>query len=260
MSSAPAEEVLIVQEQEGVLVLTMNRPSARNAMSLALATSIAEALAEFDERPELRVVVLTGAGGTFCAGMDLKGFAERGELPIVPGRGFGGVVEQPPRKPFITAVEGYALGGGFELALASDLIVASDTAVFGLPEVKRGLTANAGGLLRLPERIPYHRAMELILTGRMLPSAEAEGLGLVTRVVPAGEALEAALELARTIGANAPLAVATSKQVIQESRDWPVKEKFERQRPLIAPIRTSNDAKEGARAFAEKRAPVWTAS
>jgi enoyl-CoA hydratase len=258
-TTTPADDVLLTDEADGVLVLTMNRPAARNAMSLELATRLAAALDEFDERPELRVAVLTGAGGTFCAGMDLKGFA-RGELPLVPGRGFGGLVEQPPDKPLIAAVEGWALGGGFELALASDLIVAAETATFGLPEVKRGLTANAGGLLRLPRRIPYHRAMELILTGRPLPADEAAQLGLVTSVAPTGGALETALELAASIAANAPLAVATSKRVIQDSADWSTSELFERQRPLIEPIRQSNDAKEGARAFAEKRAPVWTAS
>ena len=258
-AATAAEDVLLIDEADGVLVLTMNRPAARNAMSLELATRLAAAFDEFDERSDLRVAVLTGAGGTFCAGMDLKGFA-RGELPLVPGRGFGGLVEKPPRKPLIAAVEGWALGGGFELALASDLIVAAETATFGLPEVKRGLTANAGGLLRLPRRIPYHRAMELILTGRPLPAAEAAQLGLVTSVAPAGGALEAARELAAAIAANAPLAVATSKRVIQQSADWPTDELFERQRPLIEPIRQSNDAKEGARAFAEKRAPVWTAS
>lgn len=255
-----AEPVLLVEESGPVLVLTMNRPAARNAMSLELATLIADALDDFDARPELRVAVLTGAGGTFCAGMDLKGFAARGELPIVPGKGFGGLVESPPKKPLIAAVEGWALGGGFELALASDLIVASETATFGLPEVKRGLSANAGGLLRLPQRIPYHRAMEFVLTGRMLPAAEAHELGLLTALAPEGGARDAALELAAAIAANAPLAVAVSKRVIRESPDWPLDEKFERQRPLINPIRNSNDAKEGARAFAEKRSPVWTAT
>ncbi|MFB8388266.1 crotonase/enoyl-CoA hydratase family protein [Microbacterium sp. NPDC055910] len=256
---AAADEVLLREETDGVLVLTMNRPAARNAMSLELATRLAAAFEEFDARPELRVAVLTGAGGTFCAGMDLKGFS-RGEIPIIEGRGFGGLVEQTPAKPLIAAVEGWALGGGFELALASDLIVAADTATFGLPEVKRGLTANAGGLLRLPRRIPYHRAMELILTGRPLPATEAQDLGLVTTVTAAGGALDAARELAATIAANAPLAVATSKRIIRESPDWPADEMFTRQHPIVQRIRESDDAKEGARAFAEKRSPVWTAS
>lgn len=258
-TEASVDEVLIVEEADGVLTLTMNRPAARNAMSLELATLLAAALDDFDARPELRVAVLTGAGATFCAGMDLKGFA-RGELPIIPGKGFGGLVERPPRKPLIAAVEGWALGGGFELALASDLIVAAESATFGLPEVKRGLSANAGGLMRLPQRIPYHRAMELILTGRMLPAREAAELGLVTTVTATGGALAAAQELAATIAANAPLAVIASKRVIRESPGWGVEEKFERQFPIIDPIRKSADAKEGALAFAEKRPPVWTAS
>ncbi|GAA3938293.1 crotonase/enoyl-CoA hydratase family protein [Microbacterium soli] len=228
-------------------------------MSLDLAERLAAALDEFDARADLRVAVLTGAAGTFCAGMDLKGFA-RGELPLIPGRGFGGLVERPPDKPLIAAVEGYALGGGFELALACDLIVACETADFGLPEVRRGLTANAGGLLRLHRRIPYNRAMELVLTGRMLPATEAFELGLISRITPEGSALATAVELAETIASNAPLAVTTSKRVIRESVDWPQPEMFQRQLPLIAPIRASKDAQEGARAFAEKRTPIWTGS
>lgn len=257
LSTAPAEPVLVVEERGRVLVLSLNRPRARNAMSVELAQAIADALDDFEAREDLSVAVLTGRGGSFCAGMDLKGFA-RGEIPIIPGRGFGGLVEHPPTKPLIAAVEGYALGGGFELALACDLIVADETASFGLPEVKRGLTANAGGLLRLRDRISYHRAMELILTGRMLLAPEAASLGLVSRVTPAGDALSAALDLADSIAENAPLALAVSKRVIVESADWPLDEKFARQYPLVDPIRRSADAREGAIAFAEKRPPVWT--
>lgn len=253
------EPVLLVEERGRVLVLTLNRPRARNAISLELATALGEALEALDRRDDLSVAVLTGAGGFFCAGMDLKGFA-RGEIPIIEGKGFAGLVERPPRKPLIAAVEGYALGGGFEIALACDLIIADDTANFGLPETKRGLTAGAGGLLRLAQRIPYHRAMELVLTGRMLPAEEAHGYGLLTTVAAAGGALDAALELADRIAQNAPLALQASKRVIQESPDWPLEEKFARQWPIVNPIRKSNDAKEGATAFAEKRAPVWTNS
>jgi enoyl-CoA hydratase len=248
---------LLVEEGGRVLVLTMNRPEAKNAISLQLSEELAEAFDELDRRPDLSVGVITGAGGTFCAGMDLKGFA-RGEIPIVPGRGFAGLVERPPRKPLIAAVEGYALAGGFEIVLASDLIVSSDRATFGLPEVRRGLTANAGGLLHLRERIPYHVAMELVLTGRMMPATEAADLRLVNRLVPAGEALAAALELAEEIARNAPLALATSKQVMVASVDWPLAEKFSRQHEHVQPVRESADAKEGARAFVEKREPVWT--
>jgi enoyl-CoA hydratase len=213
----------------------------------------------FDARPDLSVAVITGSGGTFCAGMDLKGFA-RGERPVVEGRGFAGLVQQPPRKPLIAAVEGYALAGGFEIVLSCDLVVASRAAKFGLPETKRGLTAAAGGLLRLQHRIPYHLAMELVLTGRMWPAAEAADVHLVNRLAEPGGALDAALELADEVAANAPLALAASKQVLVRSVDWPIAEKFERQHEFVDPIRTSADAKEGALAFVEKRAPQWTGS
>ena len=248
---------LLVEERGRVLVLTMNRPEAKNAMSMAMAHQIAEALETFDSRPDLSVAVITGAGGTFCAGMDLKGFA-RGERPVVEGRGFAGLVQQPPRKPLIAAVEGYALAGGFEIVLSCDLVVASNAAKFGLPEVKRGLTAAAGGLLRLQHRIPYHLAMELVLTGRMWPATEAADVHLVNRLAEPGGALDAALELADEVAANAPLALAASKQVLVRSVDWPLEAKFTRQHEFVDPIRTSADAKEGALAFVEKREPRWT--
>lgn len=253
------EPVLLTETHERILVLTLNRAHARNAISLGLAHALAEALQELDERADLSCAIITGAGKTFCAGMDLKGFA-RGEVPIVPGRGFAGLVEQPPQKPLIAAVEGYALGGGFEVALACDLIVASETACFGLPEVKRGLTAAAGGLLRLHHHIPYHRAMELVLTGRMLSAGEADRYGMLSALTTEGEAHTKALELATSIAQNAPLALMASKQVIRESDDWPLTDKFARQNHIVDPVRKSKDAKEGAKAFAEKRLPVWTNS
>lgn len=251
------ETELIVQERGRVLVLTMNRPQARNAMSKTMAHQIADALDLLDSRPDLSVGVITGAGGTFCAGMDLKGFA-RGELPVVDGRGFAGLVRQPPRKPLIAAVEGYALAGGFEIVLACDLVVASEAAKFGLPEVKRGLTAAAGGLLRLQHRIPYHLAMELVLTARMWPAAEAAEVHLVNRLAAPGSALEVALDLADEVAANAPLALAASKQVLVRSVDWPLDERFDRQEEYVDPIRKSADAREGAAAFLEKREPRWS--
>ncbi|MCP2252609.1 short chain enoyl-CoA hydratase [Prauserella aidingensis] len=254
--SVTDEPELQVTERGRVLVLTMNRPKAKNAMSLAMAQQIAEAVDELDRRPDLSVGVITGAGGTFCAGMDLKGFA-RGKIPVVEGRGFAGLVQQPPTKPLIAAVEGYALGGGFEVVLACDLVVASDEATFGLPEVKRGLTAGAGGLLRLQERIPYHLAMELVFTGRMWPATEAAEARLVNRLTGAGGALDGAFQLADTIAENAPLALAASKQVLVRSADWPLDEKFTRQNEFLDPVRRSADAREGAAAFAEKRTPVW---
>lgn len=248
---------LVVEEHNEVLVMTMNRPQVRNAMSLSLATEIAAAIDILDERPDLRVGVLTGAGGTFCAGMDLKAFA-RGERPDVPGRGFGGLVERPPTKPLVAAIEGYALGGGFELALACDLLVASRTATFGLPEVTRGLAAASGGLLRLPQRVPYYLAMEVLLTGRMWPAIEADAAGLINRLVEPGEALAVAMELAKQIAANAPLAVAATKQVLVEAGNWRADEAFSEQAKIVARVRASADAIEGARAFSEKRTPVWT--
>jgi enoyl-CoA hydratase len=242
---------------DGVAVITIDRPEARNAVNGAVAQGVAAALDEFDSRKDVSVLVLTGAGGTFSAGMDLKGFLT-GDSPLAEGRGFGGIVERPPAKPIIAAVEGYALAGGFELALACDMIVASSEAKFGLPEVKRGLVAGAGGLLRLPARIPYHAAMEIALSGDHYPASRLAELGLVNRVTSPGEALAVATELARSVAANAPLALAATKRVIVESRDWPSAERFARQGEIINPVFGSKDAMEGAAAFAEKRPPVWT--
>jgi enoyl-CoA hydratase len=240
-----------------VLVMTIHRPEARNAMDQATAHALADALDELDARDDLRLGVITGGGGTFCSGMDLKGFL-RGERPSVEGRGFGGLTERPPRKVLIAAVEGYALAGGFELVLACDLVVASRAAKFGLPEVKRGLVASAGGLMRLPRRIPFHVAMEYALTGDMLDAERAQSYGLVNRLSESGQALDEALKFAAVVAANGPLAVATSKRIVTESADWSREEMFALQRPIAAPVFTSADAREGSAAFAEKRAPNWT--
>ncbi|MEV0626921.1 crotonase/enoyl-CoA hydratase family protein [Nonomuraea wenchangensis] len=250
-----SDEVL-VEESGNVAILTINRPKARNAVNGAVARGIAEALDGLDARPEISAYVLTGAGGTFCAGMDLKGFLT-GDLPVVEGRGFGGLTEAPPKKPLVAAVEGYALAGGFELALACDLIVASAESTFGLPEPKRGLVAGAGGIMRLPRRIPYHVAMEMALTGDHYPASRLYELGLVNRIAEPGKALEDALELARKIAANAPLALAATKKVVIESQDWSLGEMFKKQGAIINPVFGSKDAMEGAAAFAEKRAPQW---
>ncbi|MBN6058191.1 crotonase/enoyl-CoA hydratase family protein [Nonomuraea sp. RK-328] len=247
---------VLVEESGGVAVLTINRPKARNAINGAVARGIAEALDALDGRPDVSAYVLTGAGGTFSAGMDLKGFLA-GDFPVVEGRGFGGLTEAPPRKPLVAAVEGYALAGGFELALSCDLVVASSEATFGLPEPKRGLVAGAGGIMRLPRRVPYHVAMEIALTGDHYPASRLYELGLVNRITEPGAALEGALELARKIAANAPLALAATKRVIIESQDWPLEEMFRRQGEIINPVFGSKDAMEGAAAFAEKRAPQW---
>jgi enoyl-CoA hydratase len=239
-----------------IAVVTINRPQARNAINQAVATGLAACFDELDERKDVQVIVLTGAGGTFCAGMDLKGFLA-GEDPTSGGRGFAGIVERPPAKPIIAAVEGYALAGGFEVALACDLIVASEDASFGLPEVTRGLVAAAGGLLRLPRQIPYHLAMEIALTGHRMPANQLHAAGLINRLVPAGEALDSARELAARISKNAPLALAATKRVVVESADWPASEAFARQGLIAGPVFGSADAMEGALAFGEKRSPVW---
>ncbi|MFI6811754.1 crotonase/enoyl-CoA hydratase family protein [Nonomuraea sp. NPDC050328] len=250
-----SDEVL-VEVADGVAVITINRPQARNAVNGAVARGIAGALDELDARADVSAYVLTGAGGYFSAGMDLKGFLT-GDFPHVEGRGFGGITEAPPRKPLVAAVEGYALAGGFELVLSCDVVVASAEAKFGLPEPKRGLVAGAGGVIRLPRRIPYHVAMEMALTGDHYLASRLYELGLVNRITEPGQALEGALELARKIAANAPLALAATKKVIVESQDWTLDEMFKKQGAIINPVFGSKDAMEGAAAFAEKRAPVW---
>jgi len=242
---------------DGVLVVTIDRPEARNAVNQEVAEAVAAAMERLDADPDLRVGVLTGAGGTFCAGMDLKAFV-RGERPIIPGRGFAGLVERGPDKPLIAAVEGYALAGGFEIVLGCDLVVAAEDATFGIPEVRRGLVAAGGGLLKLPRRIPYHQAMELALLGNHIPAVRARELGLVNRLVPTGTALAAALELAAEVTANGPLAVAVSKKIVQGALAWSDDEQWERQGELAGPVSASDDAREGATAFAEKRPPRWT--
>ena len=250
-----ATEVL-VEQIDGVQVIRINRPEARNSINTVTAEAIGAAMDELDERADLTAGVITGAGGTFCAGMDLKAFLA-GERPSIPIRGFAGIVEKPSDKPLIAAVEGYALAGGFEIALACDIIVAAENARFGLPEVKRGLVAAGGGLMRLPTRVPYHLAMEWALTGDMIEAEQAYRASLVTHLTQPGEALDVALEVARRIAANGPLAVRATKQIIAESSDWSAEEMFDKQREISEPVRNSEDAKEGARAFTEKRAPKW---
>jgi enoyl-CoA hydratase/carnithine racemase len=255
VAATPEEEVL-VEQRDRILVITINRPTARNAVNAAVSQGLADAMDRLDEDPGLSVGVLTGAGGSFCAGMDLKAFA-RGERVDIEGRGLG-FTQRPPAKPLIAAVEGFALAGGTEVALATDLIVAAKDSAFGIPEVKRGLVAGGGGLLRLPERIPYAVAMELALTGDNLPAERAHELGLVSVLAEPGGALDAAIALAEKITANGPLAVAATKRIIVESRNWSAADKWNNQMQILAPVFMSNDAKEGAIAFAEKRAPKWT--
>jgi enoyl-CoA hydratase len=247
---------VLVDSSDAIQTITINRPEARNAMTLAATKAMAAALDELDSRDDLRIGILTGSGGHFCAGMDLKGFL-RGERPSLPDRGFGGLTRKPPRKPLIAAVEGYALAGGFELVLACDLVVASESAQFGIPEVKRGLVATAGGLVRLPRQLPYRIALELALTGDMFSSTRAYEYGLINRLVAPGQALVEARKLARTIAANGPLSVAASKCVVIESQDWSSAELWDRQAALTEHVFTSADAREGSAAFVEKREPMW---
>ncbi|WP_375290278.1 crotonase/enoyl-CoA hydratase family protein [Qipengyuania sp.] len=248
-------EEILTEVRDGVLIVTINRPDAKNAMTKAAAEGIAAAMDRLDGEDDLRVGLLKGAGGTFCSGMDLKGFL-RGESPSIEGRGFGGIVQKPPVKPLIAAVEGYALAGGLELMIACDLVVANKDAKFGIPEVKRGLVAAAGGVMMLPDQIPERIAMELALTGEFIDAHRAYELGLINRVVD-GDALEGALELAAKIAENGPLAVRVSKQIIKDSRGWPMDERYDKQAQLIGPVFFSEDAREGAAAFAEKRKPNW---
>lgn len=247
---------VLVEIQGNVQIMTLNRPEAKNAATAEMAELMAAALDQLDARDDLSVGIITGAGGTFCAGMDLKDFV-KGRRPSIPGRGFLALTEKPPRKVLIAAVEGYALAGGFETVLGCDLIVASSAAKFGVPETKRGLVAAAGGVMRLPRRMPYHLAMEYILTGDFIPADVAKANGLVNRLTEPGKALEEALKLAETVAANGPLALAASKKIVFESAGWTLDEMFAKQAEIIAPVFASADAKEGATAFAEKRKPVW---
>ncbi|HWJ10827.1 MAG TPA: crotonase/enoyl-CoA hydratase family protein [Nocardioides sp.] len=251
-------DAVLLEVEDGIATITLNRPEVRNAIDLPTTLLIAEALDEVDERSDVAVAVLAGAGTTFCAGMDLKAFAATKERPIHERRGAFGIVRRPCDKPLIAAIEGNALGGGLEIALACDLVVAAESSRLGLPEVKRGLVAAAGGVLRLPRRIPQAVALELIMTGEPLTAAQAKGWGLVNRVAPDGEALTVAHELAAAINANAPLAVRAAKRIVVESADWTLDEGFDRQVAYTDPVRSSADAAEGARAFVEKRTPAWT--
>jgi enoyl-CoA hydratase len=249
--------VVLTDFADGVAVITLNRPEAKNAVDLEVAKALAAAVDEFEARPDLTIAILTGAGGTFCAGMDLKAFS-RGERPSLPGRGFGGLTEAPPTKPLIAAVEGWALAGGCELALSADIIVAARDAKFGIPEVKRGLAAAAGGLLRLPKVLPYPIAMEMAITGDPLTAEAAHAHGLVNHLTEPGEALPTARALAARVAANGPLAVRATKQVVAMAAQYTDPDAFVAQRQYLDPVFASEDAQEGARAFAEKRSPVWS--
>jgi enoyl-CoA hydratase len=241
---------LLLDRVGETLVVTLNRPSARNALTVELVDQLQAAYAMLDASDDLRVAILTGAGGCFSSGMDLKQFAQ-GRQPS------DAVVRHRPRKPLIGAIEGFALAGGLELALACDLIVAARDAVLGIPEVKRGVVAVGGGLLRLPARLPFHIALELALTGERLGAERAAEYGLVNRISEPGCALADALELAERIAANAPLALIASKEIIWKGAD--VDEgAWERQQQIAAHVLDSDDAHEGAVAFTERRPPRWS--
>ena len=262
----PAPTSLRAEREDHVLVLTIDRPQARNAANADLATRMADALDDAEQDREIRCVVITGAGdAAFCAGADLKGIG-RGEFPLAAGRehyGFAGITQHPTSVPLIAAVNGLALGGGAEVVLACDLAVAAESATFGLPEVKRGLIAAAGGVFRLPEQLPRKVAMRMMLTGEPIDAAEALRWGLVNEVVPAGQALDAALRLASAVAANAPLAVQASKRLawgLVDGRIPREQQSWERNEAEMTAIVGSSDVQEGVLAFIEKRPPAWTAS
>jgi enoyl-CoA hydratase len=251
---------LLTERRDSVLVITLNRPDVRNAVDLPMAEAMAAALDALDADPALAVGVVAGAGKGFCAGMDLKAFAATGERPWAGDRGFAGIVRRPAETPLIAAIEGFAVAGGLEIALACDLIVAARGAKLGIPEAKRGLVAAGGALRRLPRRLPSAIAMELALTGELMLAERAHELGAVNRLAEPGGALDAALELAAQIAANGPLALTASKAILQQQWSWSDDEFFDRQAALADPVMASQDAREGALAFTEKRPPNWKGS
>jgi enoyl-CoA hydratase len=254
--SAPEITPVLTARRGGVLVVTLNRPEARNAVNEALADGLAAAMDVLDASDALAAGVLVGAGKGFCAGMDLKAFLN-GERSAAGGRGFAGIVQRPPVKPMIAAVEGFAVAGGLEIALACDVIVAGDGARFGLPEVKRALVATGGGLRRLPQRVSSGRALALALSGALIDTDEAHAIGLVDQVAPRGKALDAALALAESIAENGPLALRATKDILIRQRDWSETDFWKHQESIAAAAMASEDAREGSRAFTEKRPPRW---
>ena len=251
---------LLRQRQGHIEILTINRPEARNAVNGAVSRGFAAAFNELEADDACWVVIVTGAGDkAFSAGMDLKAFAagEAGDIMGAEG-GFGGIAQRDFSKPLIAAVNGSALAGGCEIMLSCDLVVAVEGAMFGIPEVKRGLMAAAGGLSRLPKRIPPAIALELALTGDPIDAPRALALGLINRVVPADRLMDEALALATTIADNAPLAVRASKRVMKQAGELPDAEGWASNNAAVPEVFGSADAMEGPIAFAEKRKPHWT--
>lgn len=247
------------ETQDHVLVIRLNRPQARNAFNRDMAHEMEAIVDAYDADPNLRAAVICAEGPTFSAGQDLIA-AARGEFAATRRRGGFGIMSQPPEKPLIAAVEGQALAGGMELTLSCDMVVASRAAVFGLSEAKRGLVAVGGGCFRLPRRVPYPIAMELILTAEPRSAEDMHRFGYVNRLVEPGQALAAALELAALIARNGPMAVKASKAIAARSvaEGWSDAEAWKHQAEIVAPLANSEDRAEGLRAFAEKRDPVWT--
>lgn len=246
-----------VSRKDGILLIVINRPEARNCVNGDVAIGIDAAITELDSDPTLKVGVITGAGKGFCAGFDLKAYLAGEGDKVVTDRGFAGITRKPPEKPLIAAVEGFALAGGCEIVLSCDVIVAAKGAIFGVPEVGVGLVAAAGACIRLPKRIPYHVAMYMGISGKMINSDRLYDFGLVNELCDPGHALDKAMELARVIAGNAPLAVMATKAIIRGALDVDEKGAWELQDRLGLPILDTEDGREGATAFAEKRAPVW---
>ena len=246
-------DTILTERRDRVLIITMNRPEAKNAINGDLANGLWAAIEELNTDPGVSAAVLTGAGGAFCSGMDLKAFAR--------GENIGAITtffQNGSEKPLVGAIEGFALAGGLEIALTCDLLVAAEGARLGIPEVKVGLFAAGAGLIRLPSRVGYGRAMEMAVTGDPISAEEGHAYGLISRLAPPGSAVDVAVELAERIAQNAPLAVAASKKIIRATQGATEEELFEIQGSMFAPVFGSNDAKEGPAAFAEKRSPNWT--
>jgi enoyl-CoA hydratase len=256
MPERDQKDLILADQRDHILIITINRPEARNAFDGPTSARMEQVIDQFEDDPELRVAIIHGAGGVFSAGADLKA-AGRGEKYPPLKRGGFGIMGKPPNKPLIAAVEGHAVAGGLELCLACDLIVAARDAKMGVPEARHNLVAIGGALFRLPRRMPYHIVMELALTAET-PTAEFfHRFGLVNRLADPGHALEAALELAEKVMVNGPLATAASKQILQQSYRWSDEEAWGKQMDFATPVTKSEDFKEGLRAFAEKRKPVW---
>ncbi len=244
---------VLTERHDRVLLITLNRPDAMNAINGDLSHGLVDAIGELEDDATLTAAVLTGTGKGFCAGMDLKAFAAGEDIgPLMT------FIKKGAKKPLIGALEGFALAGGLELALTCDLLVAAKGVKLGIPEVGVGLFAGGGGLQRLPSRVGYGRAMEMALTGDPILSDEAAGLGLVSRLVERGEAVATALTLAERIAKNAPLAVSASKRLIKAAVDMSEADYWTFQKTLFDGVFSSNDAKEGPRAFAQRRPPEWT--